>query len=61
VKAYYDDWLGAESEFKGDRSQSQLPLLHHWRSLNLMAMGAGGGSRGYAPGLELDPMLLTPN
>jgi len=26
-----------------------------------MAMGSGGGSRGYAAALELDPMLLTPN
>jgi DNA-binding winged helix-turn-helix (wHTH) protein/TolB-like protein/Flp pilus assembly protein TadD len=64
VKAYYEwDWLGAESEFqKGIALNPNYPLLHHWRSLNLMAMGRLEEARAAMQrALELDPMLLTPN
>ncbi len=64
VKAYYEwDWLGAESEFqKGIALNPNYPLLHHWRSLNLMAMGRLEEARAaMLRALELDPMLLTPN
>ena len=64
VKAYYEwDWLGAEEQFqKGIALNPNYPLLHHWRSLNLMAMGRLEEARAAMQrALELDPFLLTPN
>ncbi len=64
VKAYYEwDWLGAEEQFqKGIALNPNYPLLHHWRSLNLMAMGRLEEARAAMQrALELDPLLLTPN
>ncbi len=41
VKSFYEwDWAGAEEQFqKGIALNPNQPLLHHWRSLNLLAMG----------------------
>jgi TolB-like protein/Flp pilus assembly protein TadD len=64
VKAYYEwDWVGAEAEFqKGIALNPNYPLLHHWRSLNLIAMGRMEEARAAMHrALELDPLLLITN
>ena len=64
VKAYYEwDWNGAEAEFqKGIALNPNYPLLHHWRSLNLIAMGRMDEARAAMQrALELDPLLLITN
>ena len=61
VKSAYEwDWLGAEEELqKGIALNANNPNLHHWRSLNLMAMGRLGEARAAVQrALELDPLLL---
>ena len=63
-KAYYEwDWNGAEDEFqKGIALNPNYPLLHHWRSLNLIAMGRMDEARAaMRRALELDPLLLVSN
>src|SRR6266542_109494 len=63
-KAYYEwDWNGAEDEFqKGIALNPNYPLLHHWRSLNLIAMGRMDDARSAMQrALELDPLLLISN
>ncbi len=63
-KAYYEwDWNGAEDEFqKGIALNPNYPLLHHWRSLNLIAMGRMDDARAaMRRALELDPLLLVTN
>src|ERR1700704_336741 len=63
-KAYYEwDWHGAEDEFqKGIALNPNYPLLHHWRSLNLIAMGRMDEARAaMRRDLELDPLLLVSN
>jgi DNA-binding winged helix-turn-helix (wHTH) protein/TolB-like protein/Flp pilus assembly protein TadD len=63
-KAYYEwDWNGAEDQFqKGIALNSNYPLLHHWRSLNLIAMGRMDEARAaMRRALELDPLLLVTN
>jgi DNA-binding winged helix-turn-helix (wHTH) protein/TolB-like protein/Flp pilus assembly protein TadD len=63
-KAYYEwDWNGAEDEFqKGIALNPNYPLLHHWRSLNLIAMGRMDEARAaMRRALELDPLLLVTN
>ncbi|HEX9426040.1 MAG TPA: tetratricopeptide repeat protein [Pyrinomonadaceae bacterium] len=63
-KAYYEwDWNGAEDEFqKGIALNPNYPLLHHWRSLNLIAMGRMDDARSAMQrALELDPLLLITN
>ncbi len=63
-KAYYEwDWNGAEVEFqKGIALNPNYPLLHHWRSLNLIAMGRMDEARAAMQrALELDPLLLVSN
>ncbi len=62
--AYYEwDWNGAEVEFqKGIALNPNYPLLHHWRSLNLIAMGRMDEARAAMQrALELDPLLLVSN
>jgi tetratricopeptide (TPR) repeat protein len=64
VKAYYEwDWAGAEEQFqKGIALNPNYPLLHHWRSLNLIAMGRMEDARAAMQrALELDPLLLITN
>ncbi|MDQ2974275.1 MAG: tetratricopeptide repeat protein [Acidobacteriota bacterium] len=61
VKAFYEwDWNGAEAEFqKGISLNPNYPLLHHWRSLNLIAMGRMDEARAaMRRALELDPLLI---
>ena len=63
-KAYYEwDWNGAEDQFqKGIALNPNYPLLHHWRSLNLIAMGRMDEARAaMLRALELDPLLLVSN
>jgi tetratricopeptide (TPR) repeat protein len=63
-KAYYEwDWNGAEDQFqKGIALNPNYPLLHHWRSLNLIAMGRMEEARAaMRRALELDPLLLVTN
>ena len=63
-KAYYEwDWNGAEEQFqKGIALNPNYPLLHHWRSLNLIAMGRMDEARAaMRRALELDPLLLVTN
>jgi TolB-like protein/DNA-binding winged helix-turn-helix (wHTH) protein/Flp pilus assembly protein TadD len=63
-KAYYEwDWHGAEDQFqKGIALNPNYPLLHHWRSLNLIAMGRMDEARAaMRRALELDPLLLVTN
>jgi DNA-binding winged helix-turn-helix (wHTH) protein/TolB-like protein/Flp pilus assembly protein TadD len=63
-KAYYEwDWNGAEEQFqKGIDLNPNYPLLHHWRSLNLIAMGRMDEARAaMRRALELDPLLLVTN
>src|SRR2546422_10731318 len=63
-KAYYEwDWNGAEDEFqKGIALNPNYPLLHHWRSLNLIAMGRMDEARAaMRRALELDQLLLVTN
>src|SRR5207245_7074492 len=63
-KAYYEwDWNGAEDQFqKGIALNPNYPLLHHWRSLNLIAMGRMDEARAaMRRALELDPLLLISN
>jgi len=64
VKSFYEwDWAGAEQEFqKGIRLNPNYPLLHHWRSLNLIAMGRLEEARAaMRRAMELDPLLLIIN
>jgi DNA-binding winged helix-turn-helix (wHTH) protein/TolB-like protein/Tfp pilus assembly protein PilF len=64
VKSYYEwDWNGAEEQFqKGIELNPNYPLLHHWRSLNFMAMGRLDDARAEMHrALELDPLLLITN
>ncbi len=64
VKSVYEwDWLGAEQQFqKGIALNGNDPNLHHWRSLNLMAMGRLEQARtAMQRALELDPLLLIAN
>ena len=64
VKSYYEwDWQGAEEQFqKGIALNSNSPLLHHWRSLNLLALGRMEEARAAMQrALELDPLLLITN
>jgi len=64
VKSFYEwDWAGAEEEFqKGIALNPNYPLLHHWRSLNFMALGRLGEARAAMQrALELDPLLLIAN
>ncbi|MEP6925783.1 MAG: tetratricopeptide repeat protein, partial [Pyrinomonadaceae bacterium] len=64
VKSFYEwDWNGAEEEFqKGISLDPNYPLLHHWRSLNLMAMGRSNEARAAMQrALELDPLLIIAN
>lgn len=64
VKSVYEwDWRGAEEQFqKGIALNSNDPNLHHWRSLNLMAMGRLEEARAAMQrALELDPLLLIAN
>ncbi|MEP6903400.1 MAG: tetratricopeptide repeat protein [Actinomycetota bacterium] len=64
VKSFYEwDWDGAEEEFqKGISLDPNYPLLHHWRSLNLMAMGRSDEARtAMQRALELDPLLIISN
>jgi TolB-like protein/Flp pilus assembly protein TadD len=64
VKSVYEwDWLGAEEQFqKGLALNANDPNLHHWRSLNLMAMGRLEEARAaMLRALELDPLLLITN
>jgi DNA-binding winged helix-turn-helix (wHTH) protein/TolB-like protein/Flp pilus assembly protein TadD len=64
VKSSYEwDWAGAEEQFqKGIALNPNYPLLHHWRSLNLMAMGRLEEARtAMQRALELDPLLLITN
>ena len=64
VKSFYDwDWNGAEEQFqKGIALNPNYPLLHHWRALNLMAMGRLEEARAaMRRALDLDPMLLIAN
>ena len=63
-KAYYEwDWNGAEDQFqKGIALNPNYPLLHHWRSLNLIAMGRMDEARAaMRRALDLDPLLLVTN
>jgi DNA-binding winged helix-turn-helix (wHTH) protein/TolB-like protein/Flp pilus assembly protein TadD len=63
-KSYYEwDWNGAEEQFqKGIQLNPNYPLLHHWRSLNFMAMGRLDDARAEMHrALELDPLLLIAN
>ena len=63
-EAYYEwDWNGAEDKFqKGIALNPNYPLLHHWRSLNLIAMGRMDEARAaMRRALELDPLLLVTN
>lgn len=64
VKSFYEwDWNGAEEQFqKGISLDPNYPLLHHWRSLNLMATGRSGEARAAMQrALELDPLLIISN
>ena len=64
VKSFYEwDWNGAEEQFqKGISLDPNYPLLHHWRSLNLMAMGRSDEARtAMQRALELDPLLIIAN
>lgn len=64
VKSFYEwDWNGAEEDFqKGISLDPNYPLLHHWRSLNLMAMGRSDEARAAMQrALELDPLLIISN
>ncbi|MEP6703856.1 MAG: tetratricopeptide repeat protein [Acidobacteriota bacterium] len=64
VQSYYEwDWTGAEEQFqKGIALNPNYPLLHHWRSLNLMAMGRSDEARSAMQrSLELDPLLIIAN
>jgi DNA-binding winged helix-turn-helix (wHTH) protein/TolB-like protein/Tfp pilus assembly protein PilF len=64
VKSFYEwDWAGAEQEFqKGISLNPNYPLLHHWRSLNLIAMGRLEEARAaMRRAVELDPLLLIIN
>jgi TolB-like protein/Tfp pilus assembly protein PilF len=64
VKGCYEwDWLGAEEQFqKGIALNPNYPLVHHWRSLNLIAMGRLDDARtAMRRALELDPLLLITN
>ncbi|MDQ2746048.1 MAG: tetratricopeptide repeat protein [Acidobacteriota bacterium] len=64
VKSFYEwDWNGAEEQFqKGITLNPNYPLLHHWRSLNLMAMGRSDEARAAMQrALELDPLLIISN
>jgi tetratricopeptide (TPR) repeat protein len=64
VKSFYEwDWAGAEERFqKGIALNPNYPLLHHWRSLNLIAMGRLEDARGEMQrALQLDPLLLIAN
>ncbi len=64
VKSVYEwDWLGAEEQFqKGLALNANDPNLHHWRSLNLMAMGRLEEARSaMLRALKLDPLLLITN
>jgi DNA-binding winged helix-turn-helix (wHTH) protein/TolB-like protein/Flp pilus assembly protein TadD len=61
VKSVYEwDWDGAEEQFqKGLALNANDPNLHHWRSLNLMAMGRLEDARASMQrALALDPLLL---
>ena len=63
-KSFYEwDWNGAEEQFqKGISLDPNYPLLHHWRSLNLMAMGRSDEARAAMQrALELDPLLIISN
>jgi TolB-like protein/DNA-binding winged helix-turn-helix (wHTH) protein/Flp pilus assembly protein TadD len=64
VKSFYQwDWAGAEEQFqKGIALNPNQPLLHHWRSLCLLAMGRMDDARAEMQrALELDPLLLITN
>jgi tetratricopeptide (TPR) repeat protein len=64
IKSAYEwDWLGAEEQFqKGISLNPNDPYLHHWRSLNLMAMGRLEDARvAMLQALKLDPLLLITN
>lgn len=64
VKSFYEwDWNGAEEQFqKGISLDPNYPLLHHWRSLNLMATGRSDEARtAMQRALELDPLLTISN
>jgi TolB-like protein/Flp pilus assembly protein TadD len=64
VKSFYEwDWAGAEELFqKGIALNPNYPLLHHWRSINLMALGRLEEARAEMQrALELDPLLLIAN
>jgi DNA-binding winged helix-turn-helix (wHTH) protein/TolB-like protein/Flp pilus assembly protein TadD len=64
VKSVYEwDWDGAEEQFqRGLALNANDPNLHHWRSLNLMAMGRLEDARSaMLRALELDPLLLITN
>lgn len=64
VKSAYEwDWRGAEEQFqRGLALNSNDPNLHHWRSLNLMALGRLDDARAAMQrAFELDPLLLITN
>jgi DNA-binding winged helix-turn-helix (wHTH) protein/TolB-like protein/Flp pilus assembly protein TadD len=64
VESVYEwDWDGAEAQFqKGLALNANDPNLHHWRSLNLMAMGRLEDARAAMQrALALDPLLLITN
>jgi tetratricopeptide (TPR) repeat protein len=64
VKSFYEwDWAGAEEQFqKGIALNPNQPLLHHWRSLNLLAMGRLDDARAEMQrALQLDPLQLITN
>lgn len=64
VKSAYEwDWRGAEEQFQqGLALNANDPYLHHWRSLNLMAMGRLEEARAaMLQALKLDPLLLITN
>jgi TolB-like protein/Flp pilus assembly protein TadD len=64
VKSVYEwDWRGAEEQFQqGLALNANDPYLHHWRSLNLMAMGRLEEARvAMRQALSLDPLLLITN
>jgi TolB-like protein/DNA-binding winged helix-turn-helix (wHTH) protein/Tfp pilus assembly protein PilF len=64
VKSFYQwDWAGADEQFqKGIALNPNQPLLHHWRSLNLLAMGRLDDARAEMQrALQLDPLQLIIN
>jgi TolB-like protein/DNA-binding winged helix-turn-helix (wHTH) protein/Tfp pilus assembly protein PilF len=64
VKSFYEwDWRGAEEQFQqGIAFNPNDPNPHHWRSLNLMAMGRLEEARAAMQrALALDPLLLISN